>query len=905
MAFYPVADIPDEARAECDNIAYELTGAVQNHSALIVLDRVSLRVLQVSNSISEILGVRPSELLSMEFSFTLLGSASPDVLPWPMLQEENSQEAIVRFLNRTGKRFLVRAHSLGNRILVSIEPESLAFDIHLNDADNSLADLLIRLGETESVEVAAGVLAESLRSTLGFDRSIVYRFDSQWNGQVIAESLVNPELEPFLGLKFPASDIPKSARRLYTEARLRHVVDVQSVPSKIEPELDPLTGKYTNLSRLVTRSSAASCREYYGNMKIRSTCVIPILVSGRTWGHVSCFHSEPARIPIVFETKLYAAAQAFAQRAAAIEFKHRMDAESKAMLIQQELALRDSEKYETPESLHRPIESLMTLLRSEHASLLLEQERIETGLSIASSSIRELLSEIRDKASSGFFCTDRLKQALPTLEGKLEGFAGVLAIAFDADWNEAFVLLRRERSESGLWAGDPREGLRWNQEGKPSMRPRASFAAYLAHSKDSSPEWTEDELHIAQTCTQVIGLQLMRMKAQAARKSQEAFLANMSHEIRTPMTAVLGYIDILNEYELDRQDAKDAVETIRRNGEHLLAVINDILDFSKLHSNLLSVEMRSFSLSDLLADIIESFMALAVRQGTSLSCTLSENVPVQVVSDPVRFRQIVVNLVGNAIKFSKGGEVCVWIDYRSDDAVIVAEVRDSGIGMTPTQLNAIREFQPFRQADVSVTRKFGGSGLGLAISKSLVELLGGSISVESELGKGTTFRFCLVDQNDFETKPIDQSPNLNVIDSASKSVRTENSRMLSGARILLAEDGPDNQRLLKFILSREGAEVTVCENGQQVLELLDDDSSFHLILMDMQMPVLDGYSATRRLRELNIETPIIGLSAHAHSGAEEIAMESGCDAYCTKPVDRQQIIRVCAKWLEKARLAKR
>ncbi len=156
MAFYPVADIPDEARAECDNIAYELTGAVQNHSALIVLDRVSLRVLQVSNSISEILGVRPSELLSMEFSFTLLGSASPDVLPWPMLQEENSQEAIVRFLNRTGKRFLVRAHSLGNRILVSIEPESLAFDIHLNDADNSLADLLIRLGETESVEVAAG-----------------------------------------------------------------------------------------------------------------------------------------------------------------------------------------------------------------------------------------------------------------------------------------------------------------------------------------------------------------------------------------------------------------------------------------------------------------------------------------------------------------------------------------------------------------------------------------------------------------------------------------------------------------------------------------------------------------------------------------------------------------------------
>ena len=439
--------------------------------------------------------------------------------------------------------------------------------------------------------------------------------------------------------------------------------------------------------------------------------------------------------------------------------------------------------------------------------------------------------------------------------------------------------------------------------------------AHRLRCKDGSYLWIKDvgetvEWQSDRTPKRMIGVHVeiqelhdALAEAEAASHAKSEFLANMSHEIRTPMTAILGYADMLSE---DREmienpaEATAAAHSIHANANHLLTVINDILDVSKIEAGKLLVERIAMSPAQIVADVDSLVGARARGKGLEFRVEYDGAIPSVIESDPTRLRQILLNLCGNAVKFTEVGGVTISVSCDGESRSLVFAVTDTGIGMSSEQCAAISGCEAFWQADSSTTRKYGGTGLGLRISSSLSALLGGGLSVESELGRGTTFRFTVATGDLAGAKWLDPQSVEETLEDEAPASRKKGSarseRPLDGMRILLAEDGPDNQRLISFHLERAGAEVVICENGRIAVETVEAcpaEELPHLVFMDMQMPELDGYAATRQLRANGFTRPIVSLTAHAMQGDRERCIEAGCDEYLTKPIDKQLLIETC------------
>ena len=395
-------------------------------------------------------------------------------------------------------------------------------------------------------------------------------------------------------------------------------------------------------------------------------------------------------------------------------------------------------------------------------------------------------------------------------------------------------------------------------------------------------------------------LAVARSRAEAATNAKSEFLANMSHEIRTPMTAILGYCDVLlceTDQDEHLQRHRASLQTIRQNGDFLLGLLNDILDLSKIEAGKLEVERISFSVESLLADIKTLFQARAAAKGLSLDVKFEGLLPEMVESDPTRIRQILLNLVSNALKFTERGSVTIAVRMAPGDSPqLQFEVIDTGIGLTPNTVAKL--FTPFMQADASTTRKFGGTGLGLSISQRLAQMLGGDITVQSEPDVGS--RFCLTLAVSLPPGVAWREARAEPIHPVAVAKQSPDIR-LPGCRILLVEDGLDNQRLISLVLKKAGAAVSIAENGE--LGVLaawgahHEQQPFDVILMDMQMPVLDGYKATARLREEGYTGPIIALTAHAMNGDRQKCLAAGCDDYTLKPIDRAELVQMIGKYV--------
>ncbi len=386
-------------------------------------------------------------------------------------------------------------------------------------------------------------------------------------------------------------------------------------------------------------------------------------------------------------------------------------------------------------------------------------------------------------------------------------------------------------------------------------------------------------------------LELAREEAVEASQAKSEFLANMSHEIRTPMTAILGFTGIIAENVTSRINI-DAINTVQKNGEYLLNIINDILDLSKIEAGKSTIEQIEFHPYPVIRDAVTLVDLRACNKGLTIELVIDGALPETISSDPTRLRQILINLLGNSIKFTDEGLVILRVSTLHEDgeSYLQFDIIDQGLGMTPKQTEKL--FQPFVQSDGSTTRKYGGTGLGLTISKHFTEMLGGRLTLEaSELHVGSHFRFTIGTGSLIDVDMLDD-PAANLESKA--GVKPGSNTDLNGYRLLLVEDGVDNQRLITFILKKVGAQITIAENGligfDMAIDAKENGEAFDCILMDMQMPVMSGYEATAALREEEYTGAIIALTANAMEGDRTKCIESGCDAFATKPINRIELI---------------
>lgn len=390
--------------------------------------------------------------------------------------------------------------------------------------------------------------------------------------------------------------------------------------------------------------------------------------------------------------------------------------------------------------------------------------------------------------------------------------------------------------------------------------------------------------------------------AEAASKAKSAFLANMSHEIRTPLGAVLGFSELMMNQQLSPVERSNYMAAVKRNGELLSNIISDILDISKVEADKMEVERQDIPLVDVLADITTMLSLQAQEKGLALTVTSDGQVPHHISTDPLRLRQILINIVGNAIKFTQRGSVEVKIRllaYANDTHLIAFAVKDTGAGISPEQAGKL--FQAFTQADVSTKRKHGGTGLGLILSKRLANLLGGDVVLtHSEIDKGSTFTIT-VDPgpvaHQFVSGLLNSSAELH--DGSVQRGHAEDELQLQGLKVLLVEDAPDNQVLIGRFLKMAGAQVEIANNGKEAIAKIGADQ-FDLLLMDLQMPVMDGYEATEMLRKCGYEKPIIALTAHALKEERLRCLASGFNDHIGKPVNRSVLLESIARQCGKA-----
>ncbi|MHC4762248.1 MAG: response regulator, partial [Planctomycetota bacterium] len=385
---------------------------------------------------------------------------------------------------------------------------------------------------------------------------------------------------------------------------------------------------------------------------------------------------------------------------------------------------------------------------------------------------------------------------------------------------------------------------------------------------------------------------LLTQEATVADLAKSQFLANMSHEIRTPMNAIIGFSEVLAESKLTNEQ-KHHIDIIRESAENLLQLINDILDVSKVEAGRLDIEIVDCSLEHLFA-VIESLMRPpTIEKGLEFDILCHGKLPAQIRTDPVRLRQCLINLISNAIKFTETGHIYVNVSLREFESkpYIRFDVEDTGIGIEAEKQELI--FEKFMQVDADSTCKYQSTGLGLAITKQLAELLGGKVSLTSEIGKGSIFSLVIPANVDVESQPsFDKYEFTRRLEQESDTL--EEDQFIG--RVLVAEDSPTNQRLVNLLLESMGLKVTLVGDGKGAVDK-GLAQSFDLIFMDIQMPNMNGYNATKTLRNNGVTTPIVALTAHAMKGDRQKCISAGCDDYLTKPLKRKKLVQIIRKYL--------
>jgi light-regulated signal transduction histidine kinase (bacteriophytochrome)/DNA-binding response OmpR family regulator len=911
-------------------------GSIQPHGILLALQEPDLKILQISNNTEEFFGIPAHFLISKNLSelFPLqqigclkkcISQNNPEQLN-PINLSCQYQDKTLFFDG------IIYRHE--NLVILELEPAS--FSSKSSETELSFYHLvkasILKIQKAKTLRHKTQLLAQEVRNITGFDRVMIYRFEPDESGVVIAEDKTE-QLEPYLNLHYPATDIPKQARKIYYNNWLRLIVDMNYQPVEIIPPYNPLTKAPLDLSFSMLRSVSPCHVEYCKNMGVSASMCISLVDETNLWGLITCHHYSPKYVD--YKIRKYCE---FLGQFMSINIIKKQDEEAenyrkKIFLIQQKLKQKISGDYHLiGQILKQNEKKLLNLVNATGAVICLGHNLTFIGQTPSPLEIKELLDWLLINCRQEVFLTNSLAPLYPPAREFKDLASGLLAISIFLNQTSYHILwFRSEIIQTVDWAGNPNQSILMDDL---RLSPRKSFELWKETVRETSLPWQQVEIEAAYELRSTLMLAVLEFsqsalreaaeKAEVANRAKSQFLAKMSHELRTPLNAILGFTQVLTRDNALSLEQKKHLEIISRSGEHLLSLINDVLEMSKIEAGRLTLNEHSFDLYRMLDAIKEMLQLKAKAKGLNLVFQRTLEVPQYIEADENKLRQVLINLLENAIKFTHEGTVTlrVRMEKRKEEEIerlqdesmkeenialflsplfpsssqshssriphlqLLIEVEDTGKGIASDELENV--FEPFVQTATG-RQSMQGTGLGLPISRQFVRLMGGEITVKSNLDQGTTFTFNL---------PIRLAQKTDVPTALSDQRVIGLQADQPTYRILVVEDVEENRLLLVKLLETVGFEVQFAIDGIEAIATWQEWEP-HLILMDMRMPRMDGYEATQRIKTTikGQATVIIALTAHVFSEERSSILEVGCDDFMAKPFQEKILFEKIATHL--------
>ncbi|MDJ0658387.1 MAG: ATP-binding protein [Crocosphaera sp.] len=899
-------DITRDNITEISQECLVFPNAIQKQGVLFVLREPDLEIIQVSDNTGQFFGLSGSQLLNKTLD-TIFRQSEIDIIR-NRLHRDN-----LEWYNPIKLLLYFDAKSEVFEGVLRRQPEGLILELEVAGYPYQTSHLSFyhlfrscygRIKQGKNLRDLAQKIAHEIRYITGFDRVMVYRFKEDNSGVVIAEEKP-PSLNPFLDLHFPATDIPPGAREFYYQNLLQLISNVNAKPVPIIPDRNSQTNKPLNLSLSFLRSFSPCHIEYLKNMGVSASMSLGLIKDNKLWGIIACHHYSPKYISYEVRKICEFLAESVIDHLLTAQKTENWEQRDLIKQLQTYLKIPLTNEINVLRRLvYHEEESLLSLVNANGAALCYGNSIQLVGETPHKSTIRDLITWLESYRNQASFATNTLSQFYPQGEAIKTEASGLLSISIVLN-NISYHIFwfRPEVIQTVEWAGDPNQSLSVDDDGKIKLSPRQSFELWKETVKATAIPWQTFEQEAAEKLRDSVLLAALEFshtameqavtKADAANQAKSEFLANMSHELRTPLNAILGFAQVMRRSQTLDKEHQQNLSIITRSGEHLLNLINQVLDLSKVEAGRITFNPIKFDFYRLLDDLDDMFQFKAEEKGLQLLFERSPDVPQYICTDQIKLKQVFINLLSNALKFTEEGGVSVRVrgetltfiqeaqsrKIDSLDRIIVVEIEDTGHGISEKELDYL--FEPFLQTQSGKDHQ-EGTGLGLPISQKFVQLMGGELSANSEIGRGTIFRFHIHVQ---EISPTE-------IETQNQTKR----RVISLApnqpkyRILVVDDRWSNRQLVIKLLTPLGFEVRSANNGKEAIKIWEKWEP-DLICMDMRMPIMDGYEATKRIKATTKgqATAIIALTASVFEEEKAVVLSAGCDGFIRKPFKEVEI----------------
>jgi len=902
----------------CDREAIHLLGHIQPHGILIVILEADLKIVQISENTTSFFNIPASSLIDQPLQ-KLFPQSQIDILV-PLLLQENLELVnpikLTAQINNKKHLFECVVHRSDGLLILEVEPLLKDSNSDLDFYHLAKASALKIRKSNDFLEMS-DLLVKEIQKITQYDRVLLYRFEPDQSGVIVAEAISchkDQLLESLLGLHYPASDVPVQARKLYYNNWLRLIVDLNCQPVSLIPANNPITNDPLDLSFSVLRSVSPIHVKYLNNMGISASLSISLINAQKLWGLIVCHHYSPKYINYktrkiceflgqIMSVEIVNKHEKSLQKIKSVQIKLKQNILADNQILSQAL-LQDRE-------------NLLNLVNAQGVVISFGDQISKIGEVPDQESISKLIEWLRTNNSQDIVCTNCLSELYPDANSIKEQASGLLAISIFLNYTAYHIIwFRPEVIQTVSWAGDPNKPMQIEDDGSISLSPRRSFELWKETVTGKSLSWEQVEIEAALELRGTLMLAALDFSQQAlkqeanradvANRAKSEFLARMSHELRTPLNAILGCTQLINRDTALTSELDEYVHIISDSSEHLLSLIDDILEVSKIEAGQITLEETGFDFHLFLHSILEMQQIRAQSKKIQLTCQISPDLPQYINADERKLRQILLNLLGNAIKFTDEGSVILRAslfntDLSSATSIIRFEIEDTGQGIDAEDLDKL--FQAFIQT-ASGKKIQEGTGIGLAISQKFANCMGSIITATPNLGKGITFkldipvrRLASIDSKG--KQKINLSPTSSVI---VKEERNEN--QAKSLRILLAEDNPFNQMIALKLLAKLGYQADCALNGVEVLKLIEQ-KSYDLILMDLQMPEMDGLETTRQIRQmesargvsnLTNQIKIVAMTANVMNEDRENCLKVGMNDFISKPVRSEEIAKTLKRW---------